>query len=71
MLGLIFLYEECAKRAIAAGADIEDICELPVHELIGRAKSVSNENYHEEFAKIADEIKNQIDALIASAEKEN
>ena len=70
MLGLIFLYEECAKKAIEAGVDIEDVCELPIHELIGRAKSVPNETYHEEFAKTAEEIKQQIDALIANAGNE-
>ena len=68
MLGLIFLYEKKAKQAIEAGASIERICELPVHEMIGRAKTVSNEAYRAEFAKIRETIEKQIDALIASAE---
>ena len=69
MLGLIFLYEETAKRAIEAGVDIDAICSLPVHERIGRAKSVSNESYRDEFANTAREIQEQIDGLIRSAKE--
>jgi V/A-type H+-transporting ATPase subunit A len=67
MLGLIFQYEESARRAVAAGVDINAICELPVHEMIGRAKSVSNEEYSAEFAKTKAAIKEQVEKLIASA----
>lgn len=69
MLGLIFLYEEQAKRAIEAGVDIEKITSLPVHERIGRAKSVPNDAYGKEFEQTADEIKSQIEHLIASVGK--
>ncbi len=71
MLSLIFLYEQEAKRAIAAGVEIDRICALPVHERLGRAKSVSNDVYREEFDRTAEEIKKQIDALIASVREEN
>ena len=71
MLSLIFLYEKEAKRAIEAGVGIDRICALPVHERIGRAKSVSNESYREEFDRTAEEIKKQIDTLIASVGEEN
>ena len=67
MLRLIFTYEAEAKRAIAAGADIDDICDLPVHERIGRAKSIANENFGDEFEAIRAEIKQQIDRLIEGA----
>ena len=70
MLGLIFLYEEQAKQAIEAGVDIEKITSLPVHEQIGRAKSVSNDTYRKEFEQIANEIKAQIGQLIASVGRE-
>ncbi|MBQ9761040.1 MAG: V-type ATP synthase subunit A [Clostridia bacterium] len=70
MLSLIFLYEEQAKAAIAAGVSVDDICALPLHERIGRAKTAQNESYKSEFAAIADEIKAQIDALRASVGEE-
>ena len=68
MLGLIFLYEKCAKDAIQAGVSIDEICALPLHERIGRAKSAPNESYKSEFEQTAKEIKAQIDNLIASAQ---
>ena len=67
MLELIFVYEDEARRAIRAGADIEDICSLSVHERIGRAKTVPNDQYREEFDSIRSEIKTQIDRLIEIA----
>ncbi len=70
LLDMIFTYEDRARRAIAAGADIEDVCNLPVHESIGRAKTAPNENFKDEFAKIKTEIATQLDQLVASIEKE-
>ncbi|MBQ9797230.1 MAG: V-type ATP synthase subunit A [Clostridia bacterium] len=70
ILELIFTYEDQAKRAIEAGADIEDVCSLPVHERIGRAKTAPNDNYTNEFAEIKTEITAQLDALIAAVEAE-
>ncbi len=69
ILDLIFFYEEQAQRAIAAGADIQDICDLPIHERIGRAKAVSPEAYSQEFETIRKEIREQIDALLAKVEQ--
>ena len=70
ILDLIFAYEDGAKEAIAKGADIEDICTLPVHERIGRAKTVPNDGYTGEFAAIKKEISAQLAALIANADQD-
>ena len=67
MLSLIFAYEDQARRAIAAGADIEEICALPVHERIGRAKAVSNTEYRAEFEAIAVELRAQMGKLTDAA----
>ena len=67
ILDLIFSYEAEARRAIAAGADIEEITELPVHEAIGRAKAVDPKTYRAEFDKIRAEIKSQMNRLIDAA----
>ena len=70
ILEMIFTYEDRARRAIEAGADIEDICSLPVHERIARAKTVPNDNYQNEFKAIKADIAAQIDKLIAGVDAE-
>ena len=70
ILDMIFTYEDNARRAIEAGADIEDICSLPVHERIARAKTVENDNYQNEFKAIKADIAAQMDKLIAGVETE-
>ena len=67
MLEAIFCYEDQARRAIGAGVDIDDICALPVHERIGRAKSISNEDFEGEFKAILADIRQQITQLIEKA----
>jgi hypothetical protein len=67
---MIFTYEDRARKAIEAGADIEDICSLPVHERIARAKTVANDNYQNEFKAIKAEIAAQMDKLIAGVDAE-
>ncbi len=70
MLHLIFHYADEGKRAIESGADIEEICNLAVHEEIGRAKSVPESEYAEAFAKIEREITSEADRLIKSARED-
>ncbi len=70
ILEMIFTYEDRARRAIEAGADIEDICSLPVHERIARAKTVENDNYQNEFKAIKADIAAQMDKLIAGVTAE-
>ena len=70
MLEMIFTYEDRARKAIEAGADIEDICSLPVHERIARAKTVENNNYQNEFKAIKADIAAQMDKLIAGVDAE-
>ncbi len=70
ILDMIFTYEDRARRAIAAGADIEDICALPFHERIGRAKSVPNDDYATEFSAIKTAIAEQLDQIVANLEQE-
>ncbi len=70
ILDMIFTYEDNARRAIEVGADIEDICSLPVHERIARAKTVENDNYQNEFKAIKADIAAQMDKLIAGVEAE-
>ncbi|MBE6530155.1 MAG: V-type ATP synthase subunit A [Ruminococcaceae bacterium] len=71
MLRLIFLFADEGKRAIEAGADIEDIAGLPVHESIGRAKSIPESEFKTEFAAIEAQITAEMDRLIKSAREDN
>ncbi len=65
LISLIFAFGDKAKQAVAAGADIQKLSELPVRERIGRAKAVPYEQYREEYAKIEAEMTEQIDAVLA------
>ncbi len=67
LLRLVFIFEDKAKEAIEAGADINDIASLPVRERIGRAKSVPTAEYKEEFKKIEQEIADQLDEAVKKA----
>ncbi len=71
MLRMIFRFADEGNRAIAAGVDVEDICNLPVHESIGRAKSIPESTFQAEFAEIEAEITSEINHLIQSAKEEN
>ncbi len=67
LMRLIFSFADKAKRAIERGADVQKIADLPVRERIGRAKTVPNDRYREEFAAIDEEISRQIDAVVDQA----
>ena len=70
MLHLIFRYADEGLRAIGEGADVEDVCNLPVHESIGRAKSIPEKEFKHDFAEIETQITAQIEHLIQSAKEE-
>ncbi len=67
MLELIFTFEDKARRAIEAGADIEALSNLPVRERIGRFKSVPEASCHAEAEDIIAEVTRALDALVAAA----
>ncbi|MBR2352894.1 MAG: V-type ATP synthase subunit A [Clostridia bacterium] len=67
LISLIFSFEDKARRAVEAGADIEKIAALSVRERIGRAKSVPEAEYARVFAEIDREISDQLDALTAKS----
>ena len=50
--------------------DIEEICNLTVHEEIGRAKTVPESEYVAAFAKTEQAITAEVDRLIKSAREE-
>ncbi len=64
LLALIFSFEDKGREALAKGADITALSEMPVREQIGRAKAIPYENYKEEFAKIASELDRELEDVI-------
>ena len=70
MTKLILTFYRKAKDAIASGADINVISELPVRERIGRAKNVSESEYAAEFADIVKQIEKELDEAVAKAKED-
>jgi V/A-type H+-transporting ATPase subunit A len=68
ILTLVFDFEAKAAAAVAAGADIEEVSNLPVREQIGRFKAVPYADYLAESEKIKQEISRQLDALTEKVE---
>ncbi len=68
LIELIFSFDEKARRAVAAGADVQKISELPVREKIGRAKAVPYDKYKTVYAKIDAEMTEQLDILVGTRE---
>ena len=69
LMGLIFEFEDKARRAIADGADIEKLSNLPVRERIGRFKAVPYATFKAEAEKIAAEMTAQMDKLVRDAKQ--
>ncbi len=67
LLRLIFSYEDKSRAALKKGVDAETLANLPAREMIGRAKTVPNESYKEEFEKIEAEISAEIDRAVRAA----
>ena len=63
LLALIFKFRDEAKKAIDAGADIEEISSLSVREKISRAKSASSDTYEEEYKSISEQIALEMNSL--------
>ncbi len=64
LLSLILCFGEKGRAAIAKGADVEKLSNLPVREAIGRAKAVPISSYKEEYEKIKIEIDAEIEELV-------
>ena len=67
LLGLIIDYDRLAREAVAKGARLTDLLEIPAKEQIGRAKSVDADSYVQAYADIAQAMAEQIDAAVEKA----
>ncbi len=71
LLDLIFAFEDQARRAVAAGADIEALSTLPVRERIGRFKSFPADGLDREAEAIKADISAALDALTAASSRDS
>ena len=60
LLELILKYDELCRKAVAGGADLDRLIRIEVRDRIGRAKSVAADAYETEYAKMADDMAEQI-----------
>ena len=67
LLSLIFCFEDKARAAVAAGADIQKVSDLPVREKIGRAKELATATYRAEFDKIRHQIDTELEKLVSES----
>ena len=60
MLAMILNYDRLCRDAIAKGAALQPLFDIPSKEKIGRAKFVDADNYVAEYAAIAEEMEREI-----------
>lgn len=65
LLALILRYEGLCRDAIAKGAEVMKLFDIPVRERIGRAKSVPAEEYVKVYEEIGAEMEAQIAEIAA------
>ena len=65
MLQLILDYDQLCRNAIQRGANVQDLFEISMRESIGRAKSVDEEVYVENYRQIRQKMEEEIEAVIA------
>ncbi|MCD8322564.1 MAG: V-type ATP synthase subunit A [Oscillospiraceae bacterium] len=70
LLGLILKYDELCRQAMAQGAELEALFTIPAREQIGRAKTILPGQYETEYAQIEENMKREIQALIAGGEEQ-
>jgi len=65
LLALILRYEALCRDAIAKGADVMKLFDIPVREKIGRAKSVPADEYVQVYEGIGTEMEAEIAGIAA------
>ncbi len=65
LLDMVIRYDALCREAIAKGAPVTELFEIPAREQIGRAKSVPVEEYPAVYAQIQTDMEQQIAAVSA------
>ena len=67
MLSMILDFDKLARDAVAKGAPLAPMLDIPAKEKIGRAKFVDADKYVEEYAAIAQEMEQEIAQIVEKA----
>ena len=70
LLAMILHYEKFCRDAIAKGAPVMALFQIPAREKIGRAKSVEAEEYPQVYQQIEQEMAQEIEAVSAQGGEE-
>ena len=65
MLALILDYDTLCRSAITKGANVQEMFGIPMREAIGRAKSVPEDQYVENYARVREQMEKEINDVIA------
>lgn len=68
LLDLILKCDELSREALAKGAEMKELFTIGAREKIGRAKMTAPDKFESEFAAIAEQMKAEIEAVIAGGE---
>ena len=70
LLAVILKYDDLGRDAIAKGADMNDLFNLPAREQIGRAKYVKESEYESAYQKIDAQMASEIEKAIEAGGKD-
>ncbi len=68
LLGLVISYDELCRDALSRGADMNALFAITAREKIARAKIIADDLVETEFAKIENEMKQQIEDAVNGGE---
>ena len=68
MMKLILMYYDLSSEALEKDADIEKLVAMQVRERIGRYKYTHQDKAKEEFEKISDELRSEINTVLSGRE---
>ena len=68
LLDMVLQYDEMCRAALKKGADMNGLFGIAAREKIGRAKMASPDTYAADYDAILDDMKNQIEEVIAGGE---
>ncbi len=71
ILKLVLAYYKKASEALNAGADLDDLTDLPVRERIARAKETHEEAIHVEYKRVMTMLEDQIAAAINNKKEDD
>ena len=69
LLNIILEYDRLCREALDQGSELGELFAIPAREQIGRAKSVPEDKYLQEYKQIYENMKNQISETTAGGEQ--